>query len=53
MSQQNENIIQNNENLDEDRTPFDEEELDPVELIGTIRTFYDKNGRETMTECFL
>lgn len=53
MPQQNENITQNDENLDGDQTILNEKELDPVELIGTIRTFYDKDGRETMTECFL
>lgn len=53
MSQQNENITKNDENQDGDLTPSDEEEPDAAELYGTIRTFYDKNGRATMTECFL
>lgn len=53
MSQQNENIIRNDKNQDEDQIILNEEELDPVELIGTIRTFYNKDGRATMTECFL
>ena len=53
MSQQNKNTNQNNENLDEDRIPFDEEEPDAAELYGTIRTFHDKDGKATMTECFL
>lgn len=52
MPQKNENIPPNNENL-EDYIPLHEEEIDPVELLGTIRPIYDKDGHVVGSEAFL
>lgn len=52
MSQQNENIIQNDENRNEDRIVINGEEFGPAELIGVCLPLYDKYGNVVGSEWF-